>query len=155
MMQQPAHSIIVELEDAVAHGPPAKRVRTLRQVTDLFLQDAERFSDERISGFDDVLSPLAAPVETRARAELSKRLAPVDYAPFEIIQHLAWDDEIAVAGDVLTHSSRLGTDALVKIARTKGQDHLLAISARSYLPEPLPDVIVDRGEDKVIRRLAN
>ena len=155
MMQQPAHSIIVELEDAVAHGPPAKRVRTLRQVTDLFLQDAERFSDEQVKVFDDVLCLLVARVETRARAELSKRLAPVDYAPFEIIQHLAWDDEIAVAGDVLTHSSRLGTDALVKIARTKGQDHLLAISARANLPEVVTDVIVDRGEEKVIRRLAN
>jgi uncharacterized protein (DUF2336 family) len=101
MVQQPAHSIIVELEDAVAHGPPAKRVRTLRQVTDLFLQDAERFSEEQVKVFDDVLCLLVARVETRARAELSKRLAPVDYAPFEIIQHLAWDDEIAVAGDVL------------------------------------------------------
>jgi uncharacterized protein (DUF2336 family) len=155
MMQQPAHSIIVELEDAVAHGPPAKRVRTLRQVTDLFLQDAERFSDEQVKVFDDVLCLLVARVETRARAELSKRLAPVDYAPFEIIQHLAWDDEIAVACDVLNHSSRLGTDALVKIARTKGQDHLLAISARANLPEVVTDVIVDRGEEKVIRRLAN
>ena len=95
MVQQPAHSIIVELEDAVAHGPPAKRVRTLRQVTDLFLQDAARFSDEQVKVFDDVLCLLVARVEIRARAELSKRLAPVDYAPFEVIQHLAWDDEIA------------------------------------------------------------
>ena len=89
MVQQPAHSIIVELEDAVAHGPPAKRVRTLRQVTDLFLQDAARFSDEQVKVFDDVLCLLVARVEIRARAELSKRLAPVDYAPFEVIQHLA------------------------------------------------------------------
>src|SRR5882757_1319000 len=89
MVQQPAHSIIVELEDAVAHGPPAKRVRTLRQVTDLFLQDAERFSDEQVKVFDDVLCLLVARVEIRARAELSKRLAPVDYAPFEVVQHLA------------------------------------------------------------------
>jgi uncharacterized protein (DUF2336 family) len=152
---QAAHSIIVELEDAVSNGSPAKRVNTLRQVTDLFLNDAERLSDEQVKVFDDVLCLLVARVETRARAELAKRLAPVDYAPFEVIQHLAFDDEIAVAGDVLTHSSRLGTDTLVKIARTKGQDHLLAISARSNLPEAVTDVIVDRGEARVIRRLAN
>ena len=155
MVQQPAHSIIVELEDAVSHGPPAKRVRTLRQVTDLFLNDAERLSDEQVKVFDDVLCLLIARVETRARAELARRLAPIDYAPFEVIRHLAFDDEIAVAGDVLTHSSRLGTDALVKIARTKGQDHLLAISGRANLPEAVTDAIVDRGEVKVIRRLAN
>ena len=89
------------------------------------------------------------------KAELSKRLAPLDYAPFEVIQHLAWDDEIEVAGNVLANSSRLGTDVLVEIASSKGQDHLLAISGRPDLPVAVTDVIVDRGEDKVIRKLAN
>src|SRR6188472_4168302 len=112
MAQQPAHSIIAELEDAVRGGSPARRVETLRQVTDLFLNDGERLSEDQVKVFDDVLCILIARVETRARAELARRLAPVDYAPFEVIQHLAFDDEIEVAGDVLTNSSRLGTDAL-------------------------------------------
>ena len=155
MVQQPAHSIIAELEDAVRGGSSAKRVETLRQVTDLFLNDGERLSDDQVKVFDDVLCLLIARVETRARAELSKRLAPLDYAPFEVIQYLAWDDEIAVAGDVLTHSSRLSPEALVEIAGIKGQDHLLAISARDNLPEAVTDVIVGRGETRVIRRLAN
>ncbi len=155
MVQQPALSIIGELEDAVNGGTPAKRVATLRRVTDLFLHDGERLNEDQVKVFDDVLCLLIARVETRARAELSRRLAPVDYAPFEIIEQLASDDEIEVAGEVLTHSSRLGTDALVKIARTKGQDHLMAISARADLPEAVTDVIVDRGEGKVIRKLAN
>ena len=154
-MQQPAHSIIAELEDAVRGGSSAKRVDTLRQVTDLFLNDGERLNDDQVKVFDDVLCLLIARVETRAKAELSKRLAPLDYAPFEVIQHLAHDDEIAVAGEVLTHSSRLGTETLVAIASTKGQDHLLAISGRADLPAAVTDVIVDRGEGKVIRRLAN
>src|SRR5437899_9457576 len=133
MAQQPAHSIIAELEDAVRGGSSARRVETLRQVTDLFLNDGERLSEEQVRVFDDVLCLLIARVETRARAELSKRLAPIDYAPFEVIEQLASDDEIEVAGEVLTHSTRLGTDALVKIARTKGQDHRLAFSARPEL----------------------
>src|SRR5215471_909732 len=151
---QPA-SIISELEDAVTGGSSAKRVSTLRRVTDLFLHDGERLNDEQVKVFDYVLCFLVARVETRARAELAKRLAPVDYAPFEVIQHLAFDDAIEVAGDVLTNSSRLGTETLVKIASTKSQDHLLAISGRANLPEAVTDVIVDRGEGKVIRRLAN
>jgi uncharacterized protein (DUF2336 family) len=154
MVQQPAHSIIAELEDAVRDCSSAKRVQTLRRVTDLFLNDGDRLSDEQVKVFDDVLCLLIARVETRAKAELSKRLAPVDYAPFELIQHLASDDEIAVAGEVLMHSSRVSTDTLVEIASTKGQDHLLAISARANLPEEVTDVIVDRGEGKVIRKLA-
>jgi uncharacterized protein (DUF2336 family) len=154
MVQQPAHSIIAELEDAVRGGSSARRVETLRQVTDLFLNDGERLSDDQVKVFDDVLCLLIARVETRARAELSKRLAPLDYAPFEVIRYLAWDDEIAVAGDVLTHSNRLSPEALVEIANSKGQDHLLAISARDNLPEAVTDVIVGRGETRVIRRLA-
>ena len=154
MAQQASQSIIAELEDAVRDGTSAKRVQTLRQVTDLFLNDGDRLNDEQVKVFDDVLCLLVARVETRARAELSKRLAPLDYAPFEVIQHLAWDDDISVAGDVLTHSSRLSNDALREIAASKGQDHLFAISARENLPASVTDVIIDRGEDKVIRRLA-
>ena len=48
MAQQPAHSIIAELEDAVRDGTSAKRVNTLRGVTDLFLKDADRLSDEQV-----------------------------------------------------------------------------------------------------------
>ncbi len=38
---------------------------------------------------------------------------------------------------------------------SKGQDHLLAISGRANLPSAVTDVIVDRGEGRVIRKLAN
>jgi uncharacterized protein (DUF2336 family) len=154
IVQQP-DSIIAELEDAVRSGSSEKRVNTLRQVTNLFLHDAERLSEDQVKVFDDVLCILVARVETRARAELSARLAPIDYAPFEIIQHLARDNEIDVAGSVLANSSRLRTSDLVEIASTKGQDHLFAISGRTNLPEAVTDVIVERGECKVIRKLAN
>jgi uncharacterized protein (DUF2336 family) len=152
---QPSNSIIAELEDAVRSGSSEKRVETLRQVTSLFLRDAERLSDDQVKVFDDVLCLLIGRVETRARAELSARLAPVHYAPFEVIQHLARDNEIVVAGSVLANSSRLRTSDLVEIASTRGQDHLLAISGRTNLPEAVTDVIVDRGEGNVIRKLAN
>jgi hypothetical protein len=155
ILQKLEHSIIAELEDAVKSGSSQRRVDTLRQVTNLFLHDGERLSEEQVKVFDDVLCVLIARVETRARAELGARLAPIDYAPFEVIQHLARDEEIAVAGNVLIKSSRLRTSDLVEIASTKSQDHLLAISGRANLPEAVTDVIVDRGERKVIRTLAN
>jgi uncharacterized protein (DUF2336 family) len=149
------YSIIAELEDAVRNGSSEKRVGTLRQVTDLFLHEGERLSTDQVQVFDDVLCLLIARVESRAKAELSRRLAPLDYAPFEVIQHLARDNDIAVAGDILTNSSRLRTSDLVEIASTRGQDHLFAISSRANLPEVVTDVIIDRGERKVIRKLAN
>jgi len=155
MAQALDHSIIAELEDAVRNGTSEKRIDTLRQVTNLFLHDAERLSEDQVKVFDDVLCLLVARVESRARAELGTRLALIDHAPFQVIQNLARDDEIAVAGSVLANSSRLRTSDLVEIASTRGQDHLLAISGRINLPEAVTDVIVDRGERKVIRKLAN
>src|SRR3981189_365222 len=149
------YSIIAELEDAVRNGSSEKRVGTLRQVTDLFLHEGDRLSEDQVQVFDDVLCILIARVESRAKAELSHRLAPLDYAPFEVIQHLARDNDIAVAGEILANSSRLRTSDLVEIASTRGQDHLFAISGRKNLPEAVTDVIVDRGERKVIRKLAN
>ena len=152
-MQQQV-SIIAELEEAVRSGSSAKRISTLRQVTDLFLHDAQRLSEDQVKVFDDVLCHLVARVETRVKSELSARLASVENAPSGVIERLASDDQIEVAGTVLAGSSRLTTSTLVEIAKTKGQDHLLAISGRADLPEAVTDVIVDRGERRVIRNLA-
>jgi uncharacterized protein (DUF2336 family) len=152
---QEAFSIIDELEEAVSSGSSDKRVNTLRRVTDLFLHDGERLSDAQVKVFDDVLCHLVTRVETRVKAELGGNLASLKYAPSGVIEQLAWDDEIAVAGTVLADSNRLTTNTLVEIAKTKGQDHLFAISGRSNLPEVVTDVIVDRGESRVIRKLAN
>ncbi len=60
---------------------PQERVETLRQVTNLFLQDAERLSEEQVKIFDDVWCLLIARVEGRARAEFGKRIAPISFAP--------------------------------------------------------------------------
>jgi uncharacterized protein (DUF2336 family) len=154
-MMQGQVSIIDELEEAVKSGSSAKRIETLRQVTDLFLHDAERLSDEQVKVFDDVLCHLVERVESRVKAELGDRLAPLNRAPSGVVERLAWDDQIAVAEKVLTQSSSLSDGTLVDIAKAKGQDHLLAISGRANLPEAVTDVLVERGERKVIRKLAD
>src|SRR5205085_5067268 len=63
-------------------------------------------------------------------------------------------DEIVVAGPVLKDSRQLTSDDLVDIARRKSQDHLLAISGRSEIDEAVTDVLVDRGNAAVARKIA-
>ena len=145
--------LISELEDAVRHGSQEKRVRALRGITDLFLGTKERLSEEQIDVFDEVLCHLITRMEARALIELSERLAPINNAPTNAIHTLAVDDEIAIAGPVLTLSDRLTTPDLVEIATAKGQSHLLAISKRSSLNESLTDVLVARGDSHVITSL--
>ena len=148
------HSLIVELEDAIKSGSQDKRVETLRRVTDLFLTDPDRLNEAQIGVFDDVLVHLIRRIETRALAELSSRLAPIDNAPVEVIRNLARSDEIVVAAPVLTQSARLSTDDLIEIARTKSQGHLLAISGRARLEEAVTDQLLSRGDREVRHTLA-
>jgi uncharacterized protein (DUF2336 family) len=149
-----ARSILLELEDAISHGTSEKRVETLRRVTDLFMLGASRYSDEQIGVFDSVIARLADDIEARARVELAQRLAEVAQAPLGIIKTLANDDIVEVAAPVLTHSPRLDDDTLVGIAERKGQDHLLAISNRRSISELVTDVLVVRGNQQVVRSVA-
>jgi uncharacterized protein (DUF2336 family) len=147
-------SMIRELEDSIRDGSPNQRITTLRRVTDLFIQGADRFDEEQIKLFDHVIGRLAAEIEKTALAELAGRLAPVGNAPKEMIRTLARDDVISVAGPVLTGSQRIDEGDLIEIARTRSQEHLLAICGRAQVGEALTDVLVERGNDEVAQKIA-
>ena len=147
-------ALIPELEDVVRGSTPERRAQTLDRITTLFLSGASQFNEEHVRLFDDVLSRLVDEIESQARAELSHRLAPVSNAPTQVVRRLAKDDDIAVAGPVLQHSGRLAEADLLDIAKTKGQAHLLAISGRAGIAEPVTDVLVRRGDRSVVRAVA-
>jgi len=148
-------SLLDELQATLAHGTVARRVETLRRVTDLFINGAVDYSDEQVGLFDDVFQCLIVHIETSAKALLSKRLAPIDIAPPQTIRALAFDDLIEVAAPVLSQSERLDDDALIETARTKSQAHLMAISTRRVLSGAVTDVLVQRGDDNVVQSTVN
>ena len=147
-------ALITELETAIQDGQQDKRVTILRQVTDLFVLGAPGFNEDHIGLFGDVLARLADQVEGKVLADLSGKLAPVANAPNGIIQRLARHDEITVAGPVLSQSPRLSDGDLIEIARSKGQMHLGAISERSRLASAVTDILVERGDSNVVRKLS-
>ena len=49
-------SLFDDLDAALQSGSSERRVAMLRQVTDLFLSEANRLNEEQIEVFDDVLS---------------------------------------------------------------------------------------------------
>ncbi len=147
-------SLIPELEEVLRTGSADKRARTLRKITDLFVYGSPHYNEDHVKLFDDVLGRLIEEIEVRALAELSTRLAPVDNAPVGVVQRLASDDDISVAGPLLKRSRRLADSDLAEIARSKGQDHLLAISERSRIGEAVTDILVTRGDQTVARRVA-
>jgi uncharacterized protein (DUF2336 family) len=92
---------------------------------------------------------LLVEIDQSARAAFGRRLAQIAGAPPRVMRGLALDDEIDVAGPVLSQSEALDEGTLVEGARTKSQNHLLAISRRTALGEPVTDVLVDRGDPTV------
>ena len=145
---------LVEIENAIASGTASQRLRALKRVSDLFASGSAHYSDDQIAVFDDVLMKLADLVETEARARLARRLAVLADAPPRMIRMLAMDTAIEVAGPVLRHSERLEDPDLVESASTQGQDHLYAISRRLALSEDVTDVLVERGDRRVVRSVA-
>jgi uncharacterized protein (DUF2336 family) len=147
-------TLVPDLEEALRHISVDRYAETVRRVADFFLAGANRFSEEQVHLFDRVLGRMIVAIETKALAELARRLAPVRNAPPDIIGRLARDPDIAVAAPVLARSTRLGDDDLIAVARISGQAHLLAISGRSALGESVTDVLVECGDRDIVRNVA-
>ena len=143
-------NLIDKLEGALASKDLSRRAEALRHVTDLFLLGSDRFTEDDVGLFGDVMSRLVEGIEIAARAAFGSRIARMPRAPSKVVRILAFDDAIEVAAPILSHSDQLDDAALVENARTKSQGHLLAISGRKALAEAITDVLVDRGNRLVL-----
>jgi uncharacterized protein (DUF2336 family) len=152
----PAHkSLVDELEAAIQQKNIGTRAEILRRITDLFVAGSGHFDGEQMSLFDDVMGRLLTEIEHSARVAFGERLAAIANAPPRASRMLALDDSIAVAGPVLRRSESLDDETLVTGAKTKGQEHLLAISQRKRLSENVTDILVERGNQKVVKSTAS
>jgi uncharacterized protein (DUF2336 family) len=134
---------------ALAQEPSSERRRELlRGVTDMFFS-GETHAAAEIDLFDAVLGTLANEMEVAVRAELAARMSDADSPPLGLMRSLA-ADEIAVARPLLERSRALSDEYLVQLVRTKGQEHLRAISRRPTVSPVLSDAIVERGDDDTL-----
>ena len=119
-------------------GSAEKSLETARRVTYLFLASAGNFNSEQVGLFDDVLERLIKTIEIRAISDISARIALVEtsvqlagvaQAPPTVIRRLARQrlDHDRRPG-LAVNRRRLSTEDLVEIARTKSEQHLLAIA---------------------------
>jgi uncharacterized protein (DUF2336 family) len=143
-----------EIEQTLKSAVPQRRQETLRAVADMFLNQAPNLDDTKIEHFDDVLGVLLNDADQSELVQLSARMAPVENAPRRLIKRLAGDSDIAVAAPVLEQSPRLTTEDLCDIARSGSNSHLLVISGRKGLLEPLTDILINRGDQDVARTIA-
>jgi uncharacterized protein (DUF2336 family) len=149
-----ATSLIPGLDEIVRGGDPRRCAEAARRISELFLQGAANFRADHVELFDGVLIGLVPHAELAARAALAERLSLIANAPRGLVGQLARENEIGIAGPLLRRSPVIDDEALIEIARVKGQGHLLAMSERPKLSAPLTDVIVRRGDREVVRRAA-
>lgn len=147
---------IEQLESLVrlAREPSSERRRKLlREVTDLFLEAPQEFTEKESDHFAEITAQVAFDLEMKIRQHLAERLATVDAAPPSLIAKLA-NDQIEVARPILINSGALRNADLLDIARRRSQEHLVAISMRRKLGRDLTDCLVERGNDTVLVNLA-
>ena len=143
-------SLIADIESAITGGSADQRIQILRRVTDLFVSNAASYSEAHLEVFDDVISRLAKQIETKARAELACRLAPIPNAPITTVRRLARDQAISVSAPVLSQSKRLTDVDLLACCESSDQARLLAVSKRASLSEAVGDMLATRGNRDVV-----
>lgn len=145
---------IQELQDAIGARSADRKVTSLRKVTDLFLDQGNRLGQAQIEVFDSLLLSFIGDSDVDVLVELSRKLAPIAFAPAAVVRKLASDPNAAVASPVLTLSPVLSSSDLMEIATSRGQGHLLAISGRAEIDAALTQALIDLGDRDVLRRVA-
>ena len=149
----PNSSRLKQLIAVAKEGSSAKRRDLLREITDVFMTQPDRYTSTELQHFDVIMSRVTEQVEIALRRELAEKLADVPTAPHGLIKQLA-NDEISVAEPVLRRSRTLTEDDLIRIIRQRSQEHLMAISQREDVPEAVTDELVERGGENVLVSLA-
>jgi uncharacterized protein (DUF2336 family) len=150
-MAAPANNFAMLL-DLAKEGSSEKRRELLRQITDVFLADPPERSDRESVLFDEIVTAVAADLETQVRVELARKVAVSNVPVQRTARRLAMD-VIEVARPVLESSKALTQTDLVDVINAKSQDHMLAVTKRADIGENVSTALVARGEDRVVASL--
>jgi len=154
-MASAAQALISELDAMLPKRSDAQRYSMLREICDLFLAHAPACRADQVSVFGEVMMALVVIVRRDALVELSGKLAPVDNAPSQVARRLARDDDMAIAGPMLTLSKALTDSDLAEIVANKGPSHLKAVLKRPQLGAAVSDLLLERDDPALIYRLAS
>lgn len=112
---------IQELQDAIGNRSADRKVTSLRKVTDLFLDQGSRLGQAQIEIFDSLLLSFIDDCDIDVLVELSRKLAPVPFAPVSVVRKLATDLNVTVASPGADAVAVLSSNDLMEIATSRGQ----------------------------------
>lgn len=119
---------------------------------DFIAREGNTLTDAERALMSDILSNLVREVEASVRRKLALRLADSKQAPYQLMVDLA-NDEIDIAGPVLTRSEVLLDVDLIEVVRNKTLEHQLAIAMRETIAAPVSDALAQTGNPTVVEVL--
>ena len=128
------------------------RRQLFNNISDLFLHEEERLSEQEHALVISILTKLLSEIETTLRQNLAEELAELDAVPHGLITLLA-NDEIDVARPILFKSHLLAEPDLIEIIQNRSKEHLLAIAERDDLNATITDLLIDYGDEDVVSHL--
>jgi uncharacterized protein (DUF2336 family) len=128
------------------------RRQLFTNISDLFLQDEERLSEQEHALIVSILTKLLSEIETTLRQNLAEELADHENVPHGLITLLA-NDEIDVARPILFKSHILAEPDLIEIIQNRGKEHMLTIAERDDINTTLSDMLISHGDEDVISHL--
>lgn len=145
---------LVNFSELTGEAGSARKAELAKHVAALFALTSERCSDEQVGVYDSVLLRLVDMVEAEVRRYVAEQMAGLRRGPQQTVRRLA-DDDIEVAEPILVRSTILSDQDLIEIAEKRGNSHCFAIAQREVLSEGVTDILVERGDLKVKRKVAS
>lgn len=152
--EAPLSNLAADLNELAAERSSEKRVELLRRITDAYLDHADQNTTAEQYLFNEIVSKLVDKIEGADRAVASETLAKMPSLPEAVADRLAFDTDFGVSSPILRGYRALSEKTLVSVARSGTQDHLHAIAGRHEVTPPVSDVVVTRGDQRVVRTLA-
>ncbi len=143
-----------QLEALAKGGSSDERRKLISEITNLFVDNSENYSDREVFLFGEVLSKLIENVDNTTKKNVSTAIAPINKAPGDLLQLLAIQD-IDVADPILRHSEVLSDKELVEIANGHTEQHRLAISKRANLTAQVTDALLTHEEKPVLQSVCS
>ena len=129
------------------------RRQLLHAVTDLFLLDHEP-NEAAKEHYGEIATNSLSHLGDDDRKGYADRVATMPTLPHNVAVSLGGDSNAEVARLVLSLSPVLTDTDLAAIAVTQSQQHLVAIAERARLSEGVTDILVERGDQKVLHTVS-
>ncbi len=131
---------------------PAAKAELTHAITDMFLPENGRLTEQERALMQDVLGKLVTSIEIEVRANLAEALVRSNIGLPDLERMLA-NDDIEVARPILEKSHALADVDLIAIIKQRTDEHRMVIAMRDMVSETVTEALVHSAGNDVIETL--